>query len=172
MAAKGKVFVGLSGGVDSAVSAALLKEQGYDVTGVFIRIAIPGYPCTAGEDKIDAQRVTAHLRIPFIEIDLSKEYTEEVFKASIEEFRKGKTPNPDTLCNEKIKFGSFYNFAKSKGADFIATGHYARSSIENGRVLLLKGIDEEKDQSYFLWMVPEAALKDSLFPVGHLKKPQ
>lgn len=164
-----KVFVGLSGGVDSAVSAALLKRDGYEVTGVFIRIAIPGYPCTAGEDKIEAQRVAAHLRIPFIEIDLSKEYQEEVFDTTVKEFGKGNTPNPDTLCNQKIKFGAFFTFAKSRGADFIATGHYARVrhfvSVE-----LETGIDDSKDQSYFLWMVPETVLRYTLFPVGSLKK--
>ncbi|MDO8548219.1 MAG: tRNA 2-thiouridine(34) synthase MnmA, partial [bacterium] len=191
---KRKVFVGLSGGVDSAVSAALLKEDGCDVTGVFIRIAIPGYPCTAGADKIEAQRVAAHLRIPFIEIDLSKEYQEEVFNTTIAEFAKGHTPNPDTLCNQKIKFGAFYNFAKFRGADFIATGHYGRiakltdsgysdfsaekspevASSSLGKpppsVVLLSGIDGEKDQSYFLWMVPETVLRYTRFPVGSLQK--
>ncbi len=94
-----KVFVGISGGVDSGVSAALLKKEGWDVTGVFIKIQIPGYPCPAAQDRIAAMRVAAHLGIPFIEIDLSKEYEREVFLPSIEEFRGGKTPNPDTLCN-------------------------------------------------------------------------
>ncbi len=161
-----KVFVGLSGGVDSAVSAALLQEAGHEVTGVFIRIAIPGYPCSAGEDKIDAQRVAAHLRIPFIEIDLSKEYEQDVFKNSINEFKKGHTPNPDTLCNQKIKFGAFYKFAKENGADSVATGHYARAV--DGK--LFAGLDENKDQSYFLWMVPEPVLRETLFPVGNLHK--
>ena len=192
-----KVFVGLSGGVDSAVSAALLQEQGYDVTGVFIRIVVPGYPCTAGEDKIDAQRVAAHLRIPFIEIDLSKEYEREVFRASLNDFSRGRTPNPDTLCNQKIKFGHFREFVQSRGADFIATGHYARvaprddllqvrdfsaekslkssagrlrSPSEGHPVSLFGGIDAEKDQSYFLWMVPETVLRHTLFPVGSLQK--
>ena len=160
------MFVGLSGGVDSAVSAALLQQDGYDVTGVFIRIALPGYPCTAGEDKVDAQRVAAHLRIPFLEIDLSKEYQEEVFNTAVKEFSKGNTPNPDTLCNQKIKFGSFYRFAKSQNVDFIATGHY--SQIKNGE--LFAGADQNKDQSYFLWMVPETVLRYTLFPVGSLKK--
>ncbi|MDE1925145.1 MAG: tRNA 2-thiouridine(34) synthase MnmA [Patescibacteria group bacterium] len=171
MFAKGnnkKVFVGLSGGVDSAVSAALLQEQGYDVTGVFIRIALQGYPCSAGEDKIDAMRVAAHLKIPFIEIDLSKEYKEEVFRDTIEEFARGRTPNPDALCNQKIKFGHFYDFAMSRSADFVATGHYAQ--IENGK--LFAGADPDKDQSYFLWMVPQEHLQKTLFPVGHLLKPE
>ena len=161
-----KIFVGLSGGVDSAVSAALLKEAGHEVTGVFIRIALPGYPCSAGEDKIEAMRVAAHLRIPFLSIDLSQEYADEVFASTIEEFAKGKTPNPDVLCNQKIKFGHFYEFAKSRGAEMIATGHYART--QDGQ--LYAGVDVEKDQSYFLWMVPEKILRDTLFPVGSLTK--
>ena len=121
-----RVFVGLSGGVDSGVSAALLQEEGYDVTGVFIRIVVPGYPCTAGTDRIDAMRVATHLRIPFLEVDFSKEYEEEVFRPSIKGFAKGETPNPDILCNRQIKFGKFFEFCKSRGADYIATGHYAR----------------------------------------------
>src|SRR3989344_4339333 len=192
-----KVFVGLSGGVDSAVSAALLKAQDYDVTGVFIRIAISGYPCPAALDRIDAMRVAAHLKILFREIDLSKEYESQVFKPSIEEFAKGRTPNPDTLCNEKIKFGIFFDYCISHGADFVATGHYARTeqkqveqsvsqadesrgsefSAENYATLrdfvsvkLLKATDENKDQTYFLWAVPETALRKTLFPVGNLKK--
>ena len=108
---KQKVFVGLSGGVDSAVSAALLQKAGYDVTGVFIRIALPGYPCSAGVDKLDAMRVAAKLGIPFMELDLSNVYQEEVFKSSLKEFTKGRTPNPDVLCNREIKFGAFFEFA-------------------------------------------------------------
>jgi len=165
---KGKAFVGLSGGVDSAVSAALLKRRGYDVTGVFIRIAIEGYPCPAAQDRIEAMRVAAHLKIPFIEIDLSKEYQERVFNFSIAEFAKGRTPNPDALCNREIKFGLFYEFARARGADYVATGHYARA--KGGA--LFTGADENKDQSYFLWAVPEEHLKRALFPVGGLKKPQ
>ena len=161
------MFVGLSGGVDSAVSAALLQEQGHDVTGVFIRIALPGYPCSAGEDKISAQRVAAHLGIPFIETDFSKQYHDEVFAYTIAELARGRTPNPDTLCNQKIKFGAFYDFARSKGADMVATGHYAQ--VKDG--LLYKGADDAKDQSYFLWMVPQSVLKHTIFPVGHLHKP-
>ncbi len=180
--------MGLSGGVDSAVSAALLQDQGYEVTGVFIRIAISGYPCPAAQDRIDAMRVAAHLKIPFKEVDLSKEYEVEVFRPSIEEFAKGRTPNPDTLCNEKIKFGLFFNYCMKEGADFVATGHYARlrkasslrrdehdpnSSAKNfaSPVELLVSADQNKDQSYFLWAVPETALRNTLFPVGGLTKP-
>lgn len=161
-----KVFVGLSGGVDSAVSAALLHKEGHDVTGVFIRIALPGYPCSAGEDKIEAQRVAAHLGIKFKAIDLSKEYADGVFAYTIDEFKKGRTPNPDTLCNQKIKFGAFFDWCIQEGAEMVATGHYAQT--KDGK--LYKGADESKDQSYFLWMVPESALKKTLFPIGHLHK--
>lgn len=163
-----KVFVGLSGGVDSAVSAALLKKEGYVVTGVFIKIQIPGYPCPAAHDRVEAMRVAAHLKIPFIEIDLSKEYQEEVFKLSLKEFEQGRTPNPDALCNREIKFGAFFNFARAHGADLVATGHYAR--VKDG--MLYAGNDTTKDQSYFLWAVPETSLRYTLFPVGHLEKKQ
>ncbi len=186
---KGKVFVGLSGGVDSAVSAALLQKQGYDVTGVFIRITVPGYPCTAGADRLEAMRVAAHLRIPFFELDLSKEYARDVFQASIRGFGAGETPNPDALCNRQIKFGAFYRFAKANGADFIATGHYAKltateplkasvrlglaaRSARAGEVRLLVGADSEKDQSYFLWAVPQEVLAQTIFPVGGMHKVQ
>jgi tRNA-specific 2-thiouridylase len=161
-----KIFVGLSGGVDSAVSAALLKEAGHDVTSVFIKIQIPGYPCPAAQDRIEAMRVAAHLDMPFIEIDLSKEYEREVFRPSVSEFERGHTPNPDTLCNEKIKFGAFFDFCRSQGADFVATGHYAR--IKDGELLV--SADPAKDQSYFLWAVPEATLRFAMFPVGGKNK--
>ncbi len=167
---KQKVFVGPSGGVDSAVSAALLQKEGYEVTGVFIRIVIPGYPCTAGQDRIDAMRVAAHLKISFIEVDFSKEYEQEVFRPSLKGFREGETPNPDILCNRQIKFGKFFEFCKSRGADLIATGHYARITKTDDSVSLLAGKDPEKDQSYFLWSVPETVLRYTLFPVGDKKK--
>ncbi|OGC85137.1 tRNA 2-thiouridine(34) synthase MnmA [Candidatus Adlerbacteria bacterium RIFCSPHIGHO2_12_FULL_53_18] len=160
-----KVFVGLSGGVDSAVSAALLKHEGYDVTGVFITIALPGYPCPAAEDRVEAMRVAAHLDIPFLEVNLSKEYEQEVFRPSIEEWQRGRTPNPDTLCNEKIKFGIFFDWCVEKGADFVATGHYARFSYH-----LKTAVDSEKDQTYFLWAVSEKKLQKTLFPVGGMQK--
>ncbi len=160
------VFVGLSGGVDSAVSAALLKEQGHDVVGVFIRISLPGYPCTAGVDKVDAMRVAAHLKIPFQEIDLSEEYEQRVFRASVKEFEQGRTPNPDVLCNREIKFGLFYDWARAQGAEMVATGHYAQ--VKNNS--LYAGVDTEKDQSYFLSLVPKEIFAHVLFPIGHLQK--
>jgi tRNA-specific 2-thiouridylase len=123
-----KVFVGLSGGVDSAVSAALLKKDGFDVTGVFIKAwTPPGYPCTWKEDRRSAMRVAAILDIPFITLDLEKEYKKEVVDYMIAEYKEGRTPNPDVMCNKEIKFGHFLKFALDNGADFVATGHYART---------------------------------------------
>ncbi len=164
---KKKVFVGLSGGVDSAVSAALLKEQGYAVTGVFIKVWQPDFlTCTWREERRDAMRVAARLKIPFLFFDFEKEYKEGVADYMIEEYRKGRTPNPDVMCNREIKFGAFWQKAKDMGADFIATGHYARN--EGGR--LKEGVDKEKDQSYFLWTLTPKDLDHLLFPVGDLKK--
>lgn len=162
-----RVFVGLSGGVDSAVTAALLKEQGADVVGVFIKGWYPpGMPCTWSEDRKDAMRVAAKLGIPFATLDASEEYKRGVIDYLLSEYRAGQTPNPDVMCNREVKFGAFYRFAKEKRADFIATGHYART--DSG--MLLRGVDAGKDQSYFLWAVPKQALDMTLFPLGGLKK--
>lgn len=162
-----KVFVGLSGGVDSAVTAALLKEQGANVRGVFIKGWYPpGMPCSWAEDRRDAMRVAAHLGIPFTTLDASSEYKKSVIDYLLTEYKAGRTPNPDIMCNREVKFGAFYRFAKEHGADYIATGHYARR--ENGK--LLRGIDPSKDQSYFLWAVPQEALAYTLFPLGAYKK--
>src|SRR5882724_1026381 len=134
-----KVFVGLSGGVDSAVSAALLKEQGYDVTGVFIKIWSPEFlECTWREDRLDAMRVAVHLDIPFQEIDLSKEYKDTVITDMIRQYESGRTPNPDVLCNQVIKVGAICGGAFKNGADFIATGHYARIEKAADGARLLK----------------------------------
>ncbi len=165
------VYVGLSGGVDSAVCAALLVRQGYQVTGVFIKITIPGYPCTAVTDRQEAMRVAAHLRIPFQEIDLSAEYTKKVFEYTLREYAGGLTPNPDTLCNKEIKFGLFFEYARGAGADFVATGHYAQLKKTAGGTELYASVDTQKDQTYFLWMVKEELLKYTLFPVGDKDKP-
>lgn len=162
-----RIFVGLSGGVDSAVTAALLKEQGALVTGVFIKGWYPpGMPCTWAEDRRDAMRVAARLQIPFHTLDASAEYKRGVIDYLLHEYKAGRTPNPDIMCNREVKFGAFYKFAIDHGADFIATGHYAR--IENG--VLKRGIDGAKDQSYFLWAVPKEALAQTVFPLGSLKK--
>lgn len=165
---KPKVFVGMSGGVDSSTSAALLKKQGYDVTGVFIRVWEPtGIKCTWREDRRDAMRVAAILDIPFITIDLSKEYKQEVVDYMVREYQAGRTPNPDVMCNKAVKFGAFYNWALAQGADFIATGHYAQA--KNGQLLNAK--DADKDQTYFLWTLTSGQLKKTLFPIGGYRKP-
>lgn len=178
-----KVFVGLSGGVDSAVSAALLLRQGYDVVGVFLRTWHPEHlSCTEPEDRRSAMRVAAHLGIPFTTLDLSDVYRLGVAEEMIEEYRKGRTPNPDVLCNRVVKFGAFYEFAVSEGGDFIATGHYARTECKNTKYKnqsadlkaeschLKTSRDSEKDQSYFLWMLPSRILPRVRFPIGDLKK--
>ena len=162
-----KVFVGLSGGVDSAVSAALLKERGFDVTGVFIKVWQPDFlPCTWREERRDAMKVAIALNIPFLFFDFSDEYKKGVVDKAIAEYKLGLTPNPDVLCNKEIKFGSFWKKAKDMGADFIATGHYAK--VEGGK--LFEGRDKGKDQSYFLWTIPKEDFSHILFPVGDLEK--
>lgn len=168
MSLKGKrIFVGLSGGVDSAVTAALLKESNADVVGVFIKGWYPpGMPCTWAEDRRDAMRVAASLHIPFVTLDASHEYKQGVIDYLLAEYKAGRTPNPDVMCNREVKFGAFYRYATEKGADFIATGHYARTMDGH----LLRGVDASKDQSYFLWAVPKEAIAVTLFPLGALKK--
>lgn len=164
---KGKVFVGMSGGVDSSVVTALLVKEGYDVTGAFIKAWHPDFlTCNWREDRRDAMRVCARLNIPFITINLENEYKREVVDYMISEYKKGRTPNPDVMCNKEIKFGHFYKKAKKLGADFIATGHYAQNI--DGRIT--KSKDTNKDQTYFLWAIKPQALKNVLFPIGHLKK--
>lgn len=166
-----RVFVGLSGGVDSAVSAALLKEQGYDVIGVFIKIWQPEFiECTWRDDRLDAMRVAAHLGIPFREIDLSDAYKREVVDSMIADYARGITPNPDVACNRSIKFGHFLDWARSEGAELIATGHYARLIDFVGRYTLYRGKDTGKDQSYFLYQLSEAQRAQTLFPIGDLTK--
>lgn len=163
------VFVGVSGGVDSSVSAALLKDQGYNVVGVFIRTWQPDFiECTWRDERRDAMRVCAHLDIPFLECDAEEAYKKGVADYMIEEYKKGNTPNPDVMCNREVKFGVFWDFAKAHGADYIATGHYAQN-IKNE---LYKGKDASKDQSYFLWTLTKGDLVHTLFPVGHLDKKQ
>ncbi len=128
---KGKVFVGMSGGVDSSVSAALLQKEGYEVVGVFIKVWQADFlPCTWREERRDAMRAAAHLGLPLITLDLEKEYKEEVVDYMIREYGEGRVPNPDVMCNKHVKFGAFLDFAKINGAEFVATGHYAR--VEHG----------------------------------------
>lgn len=161
------VFVGLSGGVDSAVTASILKKEGYKVVGVFIRTWQPDFiECSFREDRLDAMRVASYLDIPFLECDAEDEYKKSVADYMIEEYRVGRTPNPDVMCNREIKFGVFWRFAKSKGADFIATGHYAKNSSNH----LLKADDPSKDQAYFLYRLTSDDLSHTIFPLGGLHK--
>ncbi|HUO55993.1 MAG TPA: tRNA 2-thiouridine(34) synthase MnmA [Candidatus Paceibacterota bacterium] len=162
-----RIFVGLSGGVDSATSAALLKAQGHDVVGVFIKIWQPEFiECTWRQDRLDALRVCASFDIPFREVDFSEHYKRDVVEAMIADYQSGITPNPDVLCNEKIKFGSFLDWALAHGADMVATGHYAQT--KSGR--LFRGADNRKDQSYFLYRLSHAQLEKTLFPIGGMHK--
>ena len=144
MSQKKKVFVGLSGGVDSSVAAWRLKEQGYDVVGVFIKVWHPDFlVCNWEEERLDAMRVAAHLDIPFLTCDAEKEYRDDVAKYFVEEYISGRTPNPDVMCNKYVKFGAFMSFAKARGADFIATGHYANTRLhDNGRYVVSKAVDD------------------------------
>lgn len=170
-----KVIVGISGGVDSAVSALLLKQQGHEVEALFMKNW--NEPTASGEcswetEVEDALRVCERLEIPLNTLDLSTEYWESVFKSFLEDYRDGLTPNPDVLCNQEIKFTAFMQQALQPGADRIATGHYARLRNTDCGVQLLKGSDANKDQSYFLCRLNQAQLARTLFPVGELTKPQ
>ncbi len=166
-----KVYVGMSGGVDSSVSAALLKEQGFDVTGVFIKVWQPDwFECTWREDRLDAMRVAVELGITLITLDLEKEYKKEVVDYMISEYKAGKTPNPDVMCNQYVKFGGFFDWAMAQGADYVATGHYAQIKHADGKVQLVSGADQGKDQSYFLWTLTPHQLSKTLFPVGSMPK--
>lgn len=170
-----KVIVGMSGGVDSSVSALLLLQQGYAVEGLFMKNwdEDDGTEyCTAKQDLSDAEKVCKTLGIPLHSANFAAEYWDNVFEYFLAEYRAGRTPNPDILCNREIKFKVFLEYAELLGADFIATGHYVRKGLENGRTLLRKGLDNNKDQSYFLHAVEEAALAKTLFPVGELEKPE
>ena len=207
-----RVFVGMSGGVDSSVSAALLVEQGYDVTGVYMKNwsrDLPGMKCPWADDLADAKRVAVKLGIPFEVWDFEDAYREKVVEYMLSEFKKGNTPNPDIMCNEEIKFKLFYERAMERGADFIATGHYARVKTEYGAnaplggvrrsrprmkgaspvttgasdpspeggiapgsvTQLLRAVDENKDQTYFLYRISDEALSHTLFPIGDMLKP-
>src|SRR3954468_12842835 len=149
-----KVYVGMSGGVDSSVTAALLKQQGYAVTGVYMKNwsqDLPGFVCPWKEDYQDAKRVAVQLGIPFKMYDFETEYRQKVVDYMIREYKAGRTPNPDVMCNQEVKFKLFLDTALSDGADLIATGHYAR--IEQGRLLM--AADRTKDQTYFLYRVSE-----------------
>ncbi|MBR2998734.1 tRNA-specific 2-thiouridylase [Candidatus Saccharibacteria bacterium] len=204
------VFVGMSGGVDSSVAAMLLVEQGYDVTGVYMKNwsqDLPGMKCPWADDLADAKRVAVKLGIPFEVWDFEKEYREKVVEYMLAEFKKGNTPNPDIMCNQEIKFKLFFEKAMERGADFIATGHYARTGVTDdfcrggsgawqgederqnpcgdrgfGRApeqklsdrtpVLVRAVDENKDQTYFLYRISDEALARTLFPIGDMLKPE
>ena len=160
-----KVYVGMSGGVDSSLSAALLAQQGYDVTGVYMKNwtqDAPGMHCPWAEDLADAKRVAVHLNIPFKVMDFQTEYKQLVVDYMIDEYRAGRTPNPDIMCNQEVKFGLFLKAALADGADMIATGHYARSH----GCQLLRAANEAKDQTYFLYRITGAAVARTIFPIG------
>ena len=169
-----KVVVGMSGGVDSAVSAWLLKEQGYDVVGLFMKNWEDddnGEYCTSRQDLIDASSVADLIGIDLQAVNFAKEYKERVFSIFLREYEAGRTPNPDVLCNSEIKFRAFLDHAVNMGADWIATGHYARTRrLDDGTVQLLKGSDPGKDQSYFLHRLSQEQVSRAIFPVGGMMK--
>lgn len=170
---KKRVILGMSGGVDSSVAALLLKKAGYEVIGLFMKNWDEKNEegiCTATDDADDARRVAHHLGIPFYTINFEKEYWDRVFTYFLDEYKKGRTPNPDVMCNQEIKFNAFLDYAMQLEADYIAMGHYAQVKRENGRTFLLRGGDPNKDQSYFLSRITEDALSKSIFPIGHLDK--
>lgn len=168
-----RVIIGMSGGVDSSVAALLLKQQGYLVEGLFMKNweedDTEAY-CSATRDLEDAQAVCDKLNIPLHRVNFAAEYWDQVFENFLEEYRNGRTPNPDILCNKYIKFTAFLDYAKQLGADFIATGHYAQKQLHNEQTLLLKAADQNKDQTYFLYSLNQHQLSHTLFPIGHLEK--
>ena len=167
------VVIGMSGGVDSSVGAYLLKKQGYNVIGIFMHNweEEQGGHCTAESDWEDVKRVCNKLGIPYYSVNFAKEYYDRVFTEFLEEYKAGRTPNPDVLCNREIKFGPFLEYARSLGADYIATGHYAKVEKRGEKTYLLKAKDDNKDQTYFLNQLSQDQLKDVIFPLADMLKP-
>ena len=166
------VYLGMSGGVDSSVSALLLKQQGYNVIGVYMKNwskDLPGMKCPWAEDLADAKRIAVKLDLDFEVWDFEEAYKKKVVDYMLEEFKKGNTPNPDIMCNQEIKFKMFYDEAMRSGGDYIATGHYAR--VQNNHAKLLRAVDENKDQTYFLYRISNESLEHTLFPIGDMVKP-
>lgn len=174
MKKKETIVVGMSGGVDSSIVALKLKKQGYNVIGLFMKNweenTDTGH-CTSEQDFEDVKKVCTKLDIPYYSVNFSKEYMDRVFSYFLDEYKKGRTPNPDVLCNREIKFGPFLEYAKNLGADYIATGHYAQVERKNGLVYLKKAVDDNKDQTYFLNQLNQDQLGFTLFPIGDMKKP-
>ncbi|WP_461200259.1 tRNA 2-thiouridine(34) synthase MnmA [Anoxybacillus sp. TBDG-1] len=170
-----RVVVGMSGGVDSSVAALLLKQQGYDVIGIFMKNwddTDENGVCTATEDYEDVVRVCNQMGIPYYAVNFEKQYWEKVFTYFLDEYKAGRTPNPDVMCNKEIKFKAFLEHAMALGADYLATGHYARVAYRDGEYQLLRGLDANKDQTYFLNQLGQAQLSKVLFPIGELQKSQ
>ena len=168
-----RVVVGMSGGVDSSVVALRLKQQGYDVIGVFMKNwddTDENGVCTATEDYKDVAKVASQIGIPYYSVNFEKEYWDRVFTYFLDEYKKGRTPNPDVICNKEIKFKAFLEKAMQLDADFLATGHYAQIGKEADLFTLLRGKDTNKDQSYFLYTLGQSQLEKTLFPIGHLTK--
>ena len=168
-----RIVVGMSGGVDSSVAALLMKQAGHEVIGVFMNNweeEDENGVCTNVDDWSDVRYVCDRLGIPYYSVNFAKEYRERVFAHFLDEYRKGRTPNPDVLCNREIKFNVFLSFAEQIGADKIATGHFANIDFMNGEYRLLRARDENKDQTYFLYMIGQHALSKSIFPVGRMTK--
>ncbi|MGX8176036.1 tRNA 2-thiouridine(34) synthase MnmA [Exiguobacterium artemiae] len=167
------VVVGMSGGVDSSVTAHLLKEQGYNVIGIFMKnwddTDENGF-CTATEDYEDVIAVANQIGIPYYAVNFEKEYWDKVFTYFLDEYKLGRTPNPDVMCNKEIKFKAFLDHAMRLGADFVATGHYARAVYEDGEHKLLRGVDANKDQTYFLNQLSQDQIAKAMFPIGHMEK--
>ncbi|MBT2735706.1 tRNA 2-thiouridine(34) synthase MnmA [Bacillus sp. ISL-7] len=170
-----RVVVGMSGGVDSSVAALLLKQQGYDVIGIFMKnwddTDDTGF-CTATEDYEDVIRVCNQIGIPYYAVNFEKQYWDKVFTYFLEEYKAGRTPNPDVMCNKEIKFKAFLEHAMKLGADYLATGHYAQVEYRDGEYKMLRGLDENKDQTYFLNQLTQEQLSKVMFPIGNLEKPK
>ncbi|WP_209122853.1 tRNA 2-thiouridine(34) synthase MnmA [Alkalihalobacillus sp. BA299] len=168
-----RVVVGMSGGVDSSVTALVLKEQGYDVIGIFMKNwddTDENGVCTATEDYNDVIKVCNQIGIPYYAVNFEKEYWDKVFTYFLDEYRAGRTPNPDVMCNKEIKFKAFLHHAVTLGADYVATGHYARVEYRDGEHKLIRGLDQNKDQTYFLNALSQEQISKAMFPIGHMQK--
>ena len=168
-----KVVIGMSGGVDSSVAALLLKEQGYDVIGIFMKNweeKDENGVCKSTEDYEDVRKVCNQIGIPYYTVNFEKEYWDRVFTYFLDEYKKGRTPNPDVMCNKEIKFKAFLDYALKIGAQYLATGHYAQVDYIDGEYKLIRGADDNKDQTYFLNTLGQHELSKTMFPIGHLNK--